>query len=99
VNSGSVYKIWKEVSDRIVLNQSDKIRLNSIIGNRGRANKLAAQVDRSPFGPIELLIVTRYCLCGAPFDIEVTPNFKKRIIESGVPWPPTSPIKYPLKNW
>jgi hypothetical protein len=39
------------------------------------------------------------CFCGAPFDLEATPNFKKRIEEAGFDWPPPSPIKFPAKDW
>ena len=39
------------------------------------------------------------CFCGAPFDLEATPNFKKRIEEAGFSWPPVSPINFPAKDW
>ena len=40
-----------------------------------------------------------FCLCGAPWDLDVTPNFKKRIEDAGFAWPPASPIEWPLKDW
>ena len=43
--------------------------------------------------------VPSFCMCGAPWDIEVTPNFKKRIEDAGFDWPPASPIEWPLKDW
>ena len=39
------------------------------------------------------------CFCGAQFDLEATPNFKKRIEEAGFSWPPVSPINFPAKDW
>ncbi len=39
------------------------------------------------------------CFCGAPFDLDATPNFKARIEEAAVPWPPSKPIDYPTKTW
>jgi hypothetical protein len=50
-------------------------------------------------GPFILAEVVKGCFCGAPFDLEATPNFKKRIEEAGFSWPPASPIKYPAKDW
>ncbi|MDH4241631.1 MAG: tetratricopeptide repeat protein, partial [Phycisphaerae bacterium] len=97
-DSISVHKILEKAT---VNNwtQSDIIRLNAIIGNRKKANQLAAELDSKPYGPMVLITISRYCLCGAPFDIDVTPNFKKRVEEAGVPWPPASHIQYPLKKW
>ena len=43
--------------------------------------------------------VVKGCFCGAPFDLEATPNFNQRIEEAGFNWPPVSPITYPAKNW
>ena len=40
-----------------------------------------------------------WCLCGEGWDLDVTPNFAAKIEASGLPWPPASPIKFPLKNW
>jgi hypothetical protein len=39
------------------------------------------------------------CNCGAPFDLEATPNFARLIDEANLPWPPQSPIDWPLKGW
>jgi hypothetical protein len=39
------------------------------------------------------------CFCGAPFDLEATPNYKARIEEAGFLWPPTKRIDYPTKTW
>jgi hypothetical protein len=69
------------------------------VGDRENANRLAAEIDAQPFGSQSLLILTNWCACGAPFDLEATPNYAARIQEAGMPWPPASPITFPLKDW
>jgi TolB-like protein len=68
-------------------------------GNRELANRIAAEIDVQPYGYISLMSAPSFCMCGAPWDIEVTPNFKKRIEDAGFAWPPASPIEWPLKDW
>jgi hypothetical protein len=46
-----------------------------------------------------LLIGTSMCFCGAPFDLDATPNFAVRLKETGAPWPPRKVIDFPLKTW
>ena len=36
---------------------------------------------------------------GAPFELEATPNFRARIEESGLPWPPRTIVRFPAKDW
>ena len=67
--------------------------------NREAANASAARIDARPGGPFMLAIGSEMCFCGAPFDLEATPNFRARMQESGFPWPPRKPIEYPLKTW
>jgi hypothetical protein len=50
-------------------------------------------------GPAILLRVTDRCGCGAPFDLDATPNFARLLREGGLPWSPPAPIEFPLKNW
>jgi TolB-like protein len=69
------------------------------VGDRQAANAAASLIDALPGGPFMLLVTSQKCYCGAPFDLEFTPNFKARLDESGFNWPPASPIQYPLKNW
>ena len=45
------------------------------------------------------MILVDYCGCGAPFDLEVTPNFRERVNEANIEWPPRKIIDYPLKTW
>ena len=61
-------------------------------GNRDAANRQAALLDARPAGGLLLAIVVTYCGCGAPFDLEATPNFKARLAESGLRWPPPRTI-------
>jgi TolB-like protein len=69
------------------------------IGNRAEANRLAAEIDQVAYGPLPLALITLWCTCGAPFDLEATPNFAAALREGGLPWPPPSPISFPLKDW
>ena len=79
--------------------QKNDLLMNfSILGERSRANEIAAEIDSAPFGYLTLIRLVYGCLCGAPFDLEATPNFAKRIEEADLPWPPRSPINWPLKH-
>ncbi len=69
------------------------------IGDRENANLRAAEIDAQPFGSQSLLIMTYWCACGAPFDLEVTPNYASMVQDAGMPWPPASPFHLPLKDW
>jgi TolB-like protein len=68
-------------------------------GQRERANAVAAEVDSVPYGYFRLIRALHGCICGAPFDLEAAPNFAKRIEDAGLPWPPLSPVNWPLKDW
>jgi len=67
----------------------------ALSGDRSEANRHAAALDARPAGPFLLAVLTADCLCGAPFDLDATPNFKARLAESGLRWPPPQTIKYP----
>ena len=71
----------------------------ALTGNRNEANRLASLIDNRPVGHMVLLQAVYFCTCGAPFDLEATPNFAGLFAESGFSWPPSEPFKYPLKNW
>jgi TolB-like protein len=68
-------------------------------GDRELANQTAAELDVSPYGYLSLMSVAALCFCGAPWDLEVTPNFARRIESASFEWPPASPINWPLKDW
>ena len=69
------------------------------LGDRENANEAAAIMDKHPFGTQSLATMTSWCMCGAPFDLEVAPNFAANLKEAGFDWPPPSPIHWPLKTW
>ncbi|HEY5642789.1 MAG TPA: hypothetical protein VIS31_07920 [Woeseiaceae bacterium] len=71
----------------------------AIVGNREKANELAARMDRRPGSSLALSSAIFNCYCGAPFDLEFTPNYRARIEEAGFAWPPDTPIDYPTKDW
>ncbi len=66
-------------------------------GNRAEANRLAAAMDARPAGPFLLAVLSQACHCGAPFDLDATPNFKARLAESGLRWPPPATIAFPTR--
>jgi tetratricopeptide (TPR) repeat protein len=80
-------------------NLRNEIEIHAAIGDRDEANRLAAELDARPGGSMMLIITAIYCSCGAPFDLEATPNFRERIRESGIAWPLETLIRYPAKDW
>jgi hypothetical protein len=79
--------------------ESLRIAHFAVLGDHERANQMAATADAYPLGFLQLLSAIGTCDCGAPFDLEITPNFARLIEEADLPWPPPSPIDWPLKNW
>ncbi len=75
------------------------IWLAAVVGDRDKANELAAESDARLGSELSFSGILFTCFCGAAFDLDATPNFKARIEESGVPWPPAKPIDYPTKTW
>ena len=53
-------------------------------GNRNEADRLARIMDARPFGYVSLLQSVFRCYCGAPFDLDATPDFAARLAGSGV---------------
>jgi TolB-like protein len=68
------------------------------VGDMQTANAAAAAVDQHDFGSPSLLTLALWCACGAPWDLDYTPKFAEDIAESGLQWPPASPVKFPLKD-
>lgn len=90
------------LSDWLVNNEVDDLNMTmamAVFGNREAANDYAGRIDARIGGTLALSEVVKACMCGAPFDLESTPNYKQRIEEAGFNWPPISPIKYPAKDW
>ena len=67
-------------------------------GNRAEANRYAAALDARPAGPFLQALYVVGCHCGAPFDLDATPNFKARLAESGLRWPPPPTIAFPTRS-
>ena len=65
----SIYKMW---------GMTDLVEA-ALTGNRAEANRLAAKIDAQPGGGLVLAVIISDYLCGAPFDLEATPNFKARL--------------------
>jgi adenylate cyclase len=78
---------------------STRLVLAAVLGDRSRANEVAARIDRLPGSAFVLSGSTYTCFCGAPFDLEATPNFRARLEEAGLDWPPPKHIDYPTKTW
>jgi adenylate cyclase len=68
-------------------------------GHREEANHAATMLDKHLFGPVTLAQLSQWCACGAPFDLEATPNLAAKLKESGLNWPPPPVMDYPLKTW
>jgi TolB-like protein len=75
------------------------IIIAAVLGDLEQANKFAARIDAHSGGAVRISGIIRQCYCGAPFDLNATPNFRARIEESGISWPPASPINFPPKTW
>ena len=81
------------------LNDESLLIGEALLGNREAANAYASEMDARFAGPFILAETVKGCFCGAPFDLEATPNFKNRIEEAGFSWPPVAPINFPAKDW
>ena len=68
-------------------------------GDREASNRIAAKVDQHPVGPLSLTLLALWCACGQPWELSATPNFAATLEEANLPWPPASPIKFPMKDW
>ena len=75
------------------------IQVNAWIGRREAANSKAAEIDEHYFGPMALWQVVQWCQCGAPFDLDATPNFATKIRDANITWPIKTPLSFPLKDW
>jgi hypothetical protein len=81
------------------VNDRSSLWLAAVVGDRDRANEFAARIDAHPGSAVVFSVTVMNCYCGAPFDLEATPNYKARIDEAGFPWPPPKRIDYPTKTW
>lgn len=72
--------------------------VSAIAGRRTEANAIAARIDARPLGAVSLIDVIIGCGCGAPFDLEATPNLAARLEESALAWPPPADLGFPLMD-
>ncbi len=98
-NEAVARRLAKEFAAREGAIRPNRLIVAAITGDLQKANELAAEIDAYPGGPIVFSTTILACFCGAPFDIDVTPNFKARIEEAGFQWPPPKRIDYPMKTW
>ena len=89
----------EEYWSRPDVRDSDSLLLAAVVGDRVRANELAARIDAHPGSAVVFASTISACFCGAPFDLDATPNYKTRIQEAGFTWPPPKRIDYPTKTW
>lgn len=71
----------------------------AVSGQRERANAYAAAMDAQPGGPTAIQEAVDSCDCGAPFDIEKTPNYAAVLERSGLTWPMNDTRYWPMKDW
>ena len=75
------------------------LAMEAMSGDRNEANRLARLIDSRPGGYLALMMTILRCSCGAPFDLEMAPDFAARLEGSGLQWPPPTTVKLPLKTW
>jgi len=71
---------------------TSKLVLLRFMGRQQELEALAAAIDKSPAGHVNLAGAHSDCVCGPMFDLDVTPNFKARLEEGGLDWPPETII-------
>ncbi|WP_260483704.1 FlgO family outer membrane protein [Sphingomicrobium flavum] len=77
----------------------EQISFYALIGDRDAANRLARKVDARRGGATALQIAADFCNCGAPWDIENTPNYAAMLEKTPYSWPPRKPLNWPMKDW
>ena len=95
-DAGEANRLLEAYAPRI---SDTDLEVIATIGDREKANKMARKIDAQPYGYLRLMMHTMTCYCGAPFDLESTPDFARRLEEAELAWPPASPIDWPLKDW
>jgi len=91
--------LYQQLTQQPEFNPFYEALYSSWVGDRQTANRVAAKIDTHPFGSQQLMDLVYRCTCGAPFDLEATPVFAARLKSANMPWPPASPIEFPLKDW
>jgi hypothetical protein len=92
-------RLAEEYWSRPDANRWTALVVAAVVGDRQRANEIAARIDAYPSSAVVFNLTLITCLCGAPFDLDAAPNFKSRIEEADLAWPPATRINYPAKTW
>ncbi len=95
LDDARTYRKKQMASGSSAMNAYNEIALHAIVGDRELANAAAARLDSFDTGSTLLATTVHFCHCGAPFDLGATPNFRARLEEAGVEWPPFAPIRFP----
>ena len=95
----SVIKELNDYLEKTALTPWQVLPFLATSGQRERANAYAALIDSNPGGPTTLQEAVDGCDCGAPFDIEVTPNYAAVLERSGISWPMNDTREWPMKDW
>jgi len=88
-------KNWLQLENR---DPRSELQLYHVLGEREKANALAADLDSRPAGHLFLAGALLDCLCGALFDLAATPNLAERLSEAGYSWPPDASVPLPLAS-
>lgn len=90
---------WEKLKSGLQREPEKMLLAAAVFGDRKAANRAAAELDSITLGPTILIRIADRCGCGAPFDLEATPNFARLLREADLPWSPPAPIPFPLKTW
>ncbi len=98
-NREAAMEMAEEFWNGPMANDWTSMLIAAMLGDRDRANQHAARLDAQPGSAIVLINGSYMCACGAAFDLDATPNLKRRIDESGLTWSPAAAIRFPAKDW
>ena len=83
----------------IAVRPDGRMMAYAVSGEREKANEIASEIDAAPFGYLTLMRSVHGCACGAPFDLDATPNYSQLVADAKLAWPPVSRFSWPLKDW
>jgi adenylate cyclase len=98
---GDKAKAMKMISDYDAAgfdNADRRLIMRMLAGEPELANQIAAELDSRPYGYLTLMQTPASCLCGAPFDLEFTPNYAKLLADADYSWPPAGSMNWPLRR-
>lgn len=99
-NQSEADSLYDDIQDRFPNSRFGERAIDfAILGRRADANRAAAEFDAIPASQEILLFHVLACSCGAPFDLEYTPNFARFVEEAEIQWPTPRNIEWPMKDW